>query len=175
MVAGPNEEISALVDGELDGARLKLELNRVRLDSDARAAWDTYHLIGDVLRGQEGPDLCAKVASRLAAETTVLAPGGGRWDTRTLGGWAMSAAAAVAAGALVIWTALPNLGSDAQSTQVAANVKGPDSSQMPSAATPVASEVAGYLLAHQRFSSTSAMQGVAPYVRAVADESGARR
>lgn len=49
------------------------------------------------------------------------------------------------------------------------------SPQMPSAAPPAATQVADYLLAHQRYSSTSAMQGMAPYVRTVADEGEARR
>jgi hypothetical protein len=36
-------------------------------------------------------------------------------------------------------------------------------------------EVENYLLAHQPYSHTSAMQGIAPYARTVADERGAVR
>jgi hypothetical protein len=38
------------------------------------------------------------------------------------------------------------------------------------ATVPAAQGVSDYLLAHQRFSPAFAMQGVAPYVRTVADE-----
>ena len=76
----------------------------------------------------------------------------------------MSIAAGAAAVALVVWTVLPGMRNDFQFAQKAVVP------QMPSAAAPSATLVADYLLAHQRYSATSAMQGVAPYVRTVADE-----
>jgi sigma-E factor negative regulatory protein RseA len=39
---------------------------------------------------------------------------------------------------------------------------------------PVAKDVGDYLLAHQRFSPSSAMSGVAPYVRTVSESTPAR-
>lgn len=159
-----NEELSALVDGELQDGQLARHLARVRDNAEARAAWDTCHLIGDALRGHIAPEICSRVAMRLAAEPTVLVPGAKAYVAKTVGGWAMSIAAGAAAVALVVWTVLPNIRSDIQIAQK------PVAPQMPSAAAPPAAQVADYLLAHQRYSATNAMQGVAPYMRTVADE-----
>ncbi|MBI2318303.1 MAG: anti-sigma 24 factor, partial [Betaproteobacteria bacterium] len=103
----------------------------------------------------------------LIDEPTVLAPPprrSGRSVQRA--GWlAMSLAAGAAAIALVVWMALPQGGT--QQPPIAA--AGPASAPQPQPA-PVATEVEDYLLAHQRFSPSGAMQGVASYVRTVADE-----
>lgn len=168
MVTRMNEELSALVDGELDDRALAAQLAILRHDEDARAAWDTCQLIGDSLRGHTGPDISARVAARLALEPTQLAPRAMTGRAHALGTWAMSLAAGAAAVALVVWTVLPGMRSDLQVAQKAAVPQAP-------AAAPVNAQVADYLLAHQRYSSTNAMQGVAPYVRTVADEGEARR
>jgi sigma-E factor negative regulatory protein RseA len=44
------EMISALADGQLRGEALDRVIRTVATDPQARAAWHTYHLIGDVLR-----------------------------------------------------------------------------------------------------------------------------
>ena len=65
-----HENISALADGELPDSELELTLAALN-DPEARRAWQTYHLIGDVLRCAEarpGVDFAARVAARLAAE-----------------------------------------------------------------------------------------------------------
>ena len=168
MVAGLNEKLSALVDGELPNEELSVHLAVLKGDVDARAAWDACHLIGDVLRGHVTPDICAHVVRRLEAEPTVLAPRTRSWARSPVAAWAMSLAAGAAAVALVIWTVLPNMRGEIQVAQT------PALSPMPSAEAPPAMEISDYLLAHQRYSATSAMQGVAPYVRTVAYEGGAR-
>jgi len=75
------EELSALVDGELASAEVGRACNQWRDDSAARAAWHTYHLIGDVLRSGDlsstpGHDreFLASLRQRLAQEPVVLAP-----------------------------------------------------------------------------------------------------
>lgn len=45
-----HEMISALADGQLRGESLERVIQTVATDSQARTAWHTYHLIGDVLR-----------------------------------------------------------------------------------------------------------------------------
>ena len=45
-----HEMISALADGQLRGEPLERVIQTVATDSQARTAWHTYHLIGDVLR-----------------------------------------------------------------------------------------------------------------------------
>jgi sigma-E factor negative regulatory protein RseA len=167
-----NERISMLMDGEADESQLARNLVLLRSDTGVRRTWDTYHLIGDALRGHLAPALAARVSERLAAEPTVLAPRprapGARIARR-----ALSAAAVVAAVALVAWVALPGL--QPEPPQVAAPAPGVAPQAPPVAAVaPAAVGVENYLFAHQSFSPAGAMQGVAPYVRTVADERGSR-
>jgi len=70
------EQLSALMDGELDldaNPHLYKALSR---NDEAEKCWSTYHLIGDVMRGelQVQNGLHAKVMRQLEAEPTVLAP-----------------------------------------------------------------------------------------------------
>ena len=50
-----HEMISALADGQLRGVALACVIQTVATDSQARTAWHTYHLIGDVLRTGDLP------------------------------------------------------------------------------------------------------------------------
>ncbi len=179
------ERISALMDDQGSESELDQDMVRLRTDSLLRRTWDTYHLIGDALRGDVAPGLCARVSERLAAEPTVLAPQRRKVDARAaqIG---LSAAAGVAGIALVAWLALPQWQSEPRQVAavpppaaVAAVVAAPASpaaspvkaaSPAASPVTPAAVGVENYLLAHQRFSHANAMQGVAPYARTVADE-----
>ncbi|MDQ6680428.1 MAG: sigma-E factor negative regulatory protein, partial [Pseudomonadota bacterium] len=79
--AGLLERLSALADGELDGAAAAATCAAWRLEAAACASWHTYHLIGDVLRSH---DLAAHPArdaaflgalrGRLAKEPVIIAP-----------------------------------------------------------------------------------------------------
>ena len=163
-----NERISALMDGEVDERELAQDLVHLSSNGGLRRTWDTYHLIGDTLRGHAAPALAAKMSQRLASEPTVLAPQR-RAPRGKIAQLAFSAAAAAAGVVLVAWLALPGLKPEPQ--QVAASA--PPAAPV-AAVTPVAVGVENYLLAHQSFSPAGAMQGVAPYVRTVADERGGR-
>lgn len=165
-------EISALMDDELDPDAASRCLQRLKQDPDLVQGWRDYHLIGDALRGELRPSFDARFAQRLAAEPTVLAPravraaNGSRWTA------VLSAAAGVAAVAVAAWVALPPGGSD-NPAAVALKTASPEASSMVAQAgqkVPVAVGVEDYLLAHQRFSPASNMQGVAPYVRTVSAE-----
>lgn len=61
------EAISALADGELHDSAFVEAIERVTSDNHALACWDTYHLIGDVLRSADGATGCdsAQFLSRL--------------------------------------------------------------------------------------------------------------
>ena len=180
------EQISALMDGELDEARAK-DLCAQMKASEHWQCWSAYHLIGDALRNeciaQHG--FSERFAERLAAEPTILAPGyraGGNEVARgfrsALSGrrvqYALAATAMVAAVGVVGWFGLQEF------------TLGPGLNQLASSASPrmgstvAASSVQGsrkagglgispYLLVHQEYSPTTAMQGVRPYVRTVAD------
>jgi len=163
------ETLSAWMDSELSGEQARPLLPQLKHDAELRRNWDCYHLIGDALRGVQGADLCAGVCARLEAEPTVLAPQR-RSKPEKLRWTALSLAAGMAAVAFVAWMGLP--GTQPESLQLAA-VPVPEVRQ---AAVPAGEGAKDYLLAHQRYSPSSAMQGVAPYVRTVADvRSSARR
>jgi sigma-E factor negative regulatory protein RseA len=168
------EKLSALIDGELQGDGLHAHLGRLRTDPELQRAWDTYHLIGDALRGQISPAIADRVVARLREEPTVLATRPQRPSGR-LGWYAMSAAASVAAVAFVVWTASPGWRAEPQLAggPAAATVATPAPVTLVSSVPPA--EVENYLFAHQPYSHASAMQGIAPYGRSVADERGAAR
>ena len=101
------EEISLLVDGELDVERIESVCTRLR-DADSMTTWVCYHVIGDALRGSSAimPGFAARFATRLAAEPTVLSPPR-RGPAPAALAWA--AAATVAAVSLVGWVAMTTL------------------------------------------------------------------
>ena len=166
------ERLSAVMDGELEGPECEGCLDRLKDDPELRDAWRTYHLIGDSIRGQGGAGLPAGFADRLAAEPTVLAPRRATRQPARAPLYALSAAAGVAAVALVGWMALPLLQPPTQLADGKAPVATVAEAQP--AAVPAAQGVNDYLLAHQRFSPSSAIGGMAPYIRTVSEANGAR-
>ncbi len=76
-----NEDLSALMDGEVGESELARACSQWRDDADARASWHAYHLIGDVLRSDDLAASPARDAAFLAAlqvrlsnEPIVIAP-----------------------------------------------------------------------------------------------------
>ncbi len=69
-----DELISALADGQLRGEAFARAVELVSTDAQARANWQAYHLVGDVLRSAEtasvlgSPDFVARLRTRLQAE-----------------------------------------------------------------------------------------------------------
>jgi len=163
------EKLSAWMDGELEGSQARRLAPQLKRDARLRCDWDCYHLIGDALRGVYGPHQCAKICARLEAEPTVLAPQRRR-TPHDLVKITLSAAASIAAVAFVGWMALPGMQQDAP--QIAAV---PAAAEVKQVAVPAGEGAKDYLLAHQRYSPSNAMQGVAPYVRTVAEERSAVR
>ncbi len=145
------ERISALMDGELGGEDLVTELKRIKGDEDLMRSWETYHLIGDVLREEPvlGTPFGDRFRAALESEPTVLAPRP-VISSRKVRLYALSAAASVAGVAAVAWFAFMNT---------------PDSlvDGVGPMARPDAS-VHEYLLAHHAYSPATAIHGVAPYV-----------
>ena len=160
------EKISAFMDGEIDGLEAGGQVARLKEDPHLRASWDTYHLIGDTLRGEKlslSRDFTAKVSARLAEEPTVLAPRNRAPLRATVRRFALPMAASVGGMALVAWLAVFNNPFAPPKETLA--VKSPPAMEMK---TQVANgEVNDYLLAHQQFSSSTTLQGVASYVRTV--------
>lgn len=154
------EEVSLLMDGELDDVGADRVCAMLR-DARCEQAWVCYHVIGDALRGPCAamPGFAHRFAERLSAEPTVLAPQRRRSAPAAI---ALAAAATVAAVSVVGWVALstmPAPESAIQAARQAATLRAAD------ARRPVDND---YLLAHQEYSPATAIQGVRPYLRAVA-------
>jgi len=161
-------KISAFMDGELAQHEAGAALESLRDEGAARDAWRSYHLIGDLMRDPNtlsrgfGAGFSSRVAERVAQEPTVLAPSRRRTEAARKPVWALSAAASLAAVALVGWVAFgpreePQLAVSPPQVLVA--------QEAPQVAPPAAAN--DYLLAHQGYSPRNSLQGAAPYVRTV--------
>lgn len=172
------EQISALMDGEAGEQEAHQALLRLGDTAEVREAWDTYHLIGEVMRGElaQRINVRGRVAEALAQEPTVLAPAKLR-KTRTPMTFALSAAASVSAVAVVGWMAFST-----------GNVVNPPAeiAKAPQAVVPVTAEpriesapsdgqMNEYLLAHQGVSPSTSLHGVAPYIRTISVASATDR
>ena len=68
------EMVCALADGQLRGRDFAKAVESIHSDANSRAAWQSYHIVGDVLRSPElaehagDVNFLARFASRLAAD-----------------------------------------------------------------------------------------------------------
>ena len=169
--------ISALMDGELDDAEAQRQIGRLKVDEQSRERWDEFHLIGDALRREPllSSGFAESFSKRLADEPTVLAPRRITRKARRVTTYALSAAASVSAAALVAWVALspttspPQLAAGTAPTNVSGSIE-PVVHQLPS--VPSDGRMNEYLLAHEGFSPSTALQGLAPYIRTVSRRQG---
>lgn len=135
--------VSAWMDG--DG-----EIRPEDLDSPyGRQVWDTYHLIGDVLRSDDlavkPSDLFyARVSKAIDAEPAIVAPRRRAFPVARLG---LSGVAVAAAVASVIWVALPYLSGQA-----------PEAPQVLAAADE--GQVDDYIEAHRQFAGANPIRQV---------------
>lgn len=72
-----NEQISAMLDGELDEAELKRLLGA--MGAEEAQTWQGYCAVGDLIRSSEmiafhSPDLVGRISASLENEPTVVAP-----------------------------------------------------------------------------------------------------
>ena len=153
-----NEQISRLMDGELDEASADAAFWELR-NPDGVATWVCYHVIGDALRrsGAPIPGFAERFSARLAAEPTVLAPKA-RQVHRLPTIWAAAAtvAAVLVVGSVAVSTLQPQPTAVAKARETIASRATANKPQ------PVSTD---YLLAHQEYSPTTQIQGV---LRAVA-------
>jgi sigma-E factor negative regulatory protein RseA len=171
-----NEEVSALMDGQLGDEHAAGCTKRIRENPQMRAAWNTYHLIGDTLRGQDALALPREFDGRLQAEPTVLAPRRrvlGHASPRTR--FALSAAAGIAAIGFVGWMSYPFLNT-APSTLVQNPIinQANADTQATVGVMPVAENFDDYQMAHRPYSPGFGMNRVAPYARNVSAADGQR-
>jgi sigma-E factor negative regulatory protein RseA len=159
------DRISQLMDGELDQRAAAEQIAACGRGGEALETWRTYHLISDAMRDTRvlSAGFSARVAARLEAEPTVLAPQRQRAESRTW--FVASAAASFAAVGLVGWLAFAPQPGDAPAPM--AQAPAAQSQEAPLAMVPPPSAANDYLLAHQGFSPRVSFQGMAPYVRSV--------
>lgn len=168
------EDISQLMDGELDPDQVAGACSRLR-EPKAAEAWNCYHVIGEALRGSAGhplsTDFSRRLSERLAAEPTVLAP---RRRAASSARMAWAVAASVAAVALVGWMALPMF--ETRIPVAALNPVATPAGDVQAGGMPVRRANLGeYLLVHQEYSPATMLQGVQPYIRAVSTDDTANR
>lgn len=154
------DQISALMDDELDMDSLDHLFEAMGKEDDCYQCWSTYHLIGDVMRGNHefSTGFHERLMQRIESEPTVLAP---KRKLAVKPMHLMSVAASVAAVLFVGWMVLQQQvqtpSQDLPTASVAQNDVSPESMN-------------AYLLAHQELSPESGMQ---TYVRPVTySESG---
>jgi sigma-E factor negative regulatory protein RseA len=176
-----DSQLSAMFDNELPGAECELLARRLSRDTDLKARWGRYAVIGAVIRAERGVTLDGVVAGRVSAALSsepALSADAGRTSARGLQyrWWQPLAGAGLAAGvavASILWLrtqALPG-GSHAMApAMVAASaLQNPSTSaadsfvvppmpqQQPMQQQPMmvvpATELADYVVAHSAYSS----------------------
>ena len=151
------EEISLLMDGELESVRADAVVTSL-CRAEGLATWVCYHVIGDAVRGgRVAPD------SIPGDSSSVSRPSRRCWRRRA--GHprrmpiALALAATVAAVSVVGWVALTTMPTPVAaiaSARQAVGVRAAD-------ARPAVDNE--YLLVHQEYSPTNAIQGMGPYLR----------
>ena len=70
------EQISALMDNDLALEDVEYLMTALKANGEAAKSWATYHLIGDVMRGNKvlRHDMTASIMQEIAKQPTVLAP-----------------------------------------------------------------------------------------------------
>lgn len=100
------EQISAWMDGEVSMENAQHLLASVKAGGQSAECWNTYHLIGDTMRGnpQHKPDLTQRIMQQIDLEPTVLAPHTKKSPVKNQTYW--SVAASMAAVMFVGWMVL---------------------------------------------------------------------
>jgi sigma-E factor negative regulatory protein RseA len=180
------ERLSAFVDGELFGEEhVNLDKFLADFDGDDRAAWSSYHLIGDALRSDDlavsparSSAFLSDFAVRLESEPHVLAPASGSVTRRLLGlrRRVVPAFAVAAAAATLTWIVVPQLQGvpGGPGAQIASLQSHGDAVQRVAMASVPAQDsniirdasLDQYLEAHQQFAQQPVMAGSMPVIRA---------
>ena len=179
------ERISALMDGESDHNEVAQVVRHMKDRSELREAWSTYHLIGEAMRGERLADtrIMQAVSSELATEPTVLAPRRNLGETfKRFALPSMAAAAAVAAVTLVSLETyqpprsatvpiaeafMPPFTAMAEGTPFGTLVQPASLASQPPQIQLPGRRIDAYLEAHQEFSPSRTIQGLASYARTV--------
>jgi len=156
------EQLSALADGQLQGAELADALAYVGQDEEAMATWQLYHLVGDVLRSPElaqsvDTGFMSRLRTELAKEpvpvrvqesvpqpiqVAVVAPVATAAANASVFRWKMAAGfASMAAVAAIGWSSLSSLQGGAGQPPAGAQLAQQQSAERPAQAGSVAAPV----------------------------------
>jgi sigma-E factor negative regulatory protein RseA len=170
--------VSELMDGELVRDEAQATLLALREEGEAREAWRAYHLISDALHDTRmlSPGFAERLAERVAAEPTVLAPLRSPQTAPPRAQWVvLTAAASVAAVTLVGSLAFVTWQDQGSRVPMAQAPRATPATVAEPVRVPPPAAADDYLLAHQRYSPRNSLQGMAPYVRTVSGETRARK
>lgn len=178
-------EVSAFMDGAADDSAAQSAISALKNEASLRQTWDTYHLIGDVLRQSPltSPQFASRLMAQLASEPTVVVPVPRRVSPASR--LMVPLAASLMGVGAVAWVA-QSLDSAQPARPAVASLADRAPVQTVPAAVPVqvsdqpvqvievlphsAPYVREYLLVHQGYSPRTNMQGVAPYLRSVSEQ-----
>lgn len=175
------ELISALADGQLRGEAFARGVEAAASDPEAREAWHTYHLIGDVLRsgeftgGTQSAAFLSRLQSRLQQEQGLAAavqqqaqavrPQREAANDASFRWKLVAGIASVAAVAAIGWTAVGGMTGKPEQAQLAAGGAGTvisGSERGPMIRDPRLDE---FLAAHRQLGGASALQMPAGFLR----------
>jgi sigma-E factor negative regulatory protein RseA len=165
------DRISAFMDGETSPIEAHQAILRLKRNDPCCETWKTFHLIGDVMRGDLvlRDDFTVRIRSLLQQEPTALVP---RFIWRKTTRLALSAAASLAAVAVILTLVLTDNPLKPQSQLVVAPkpeiIRDTQTAALPQP-VPAANQrrVNEYLMAHQGFSPSTTLQGLVLYARTV--------
>jgi sigma-E factor negative regulatory protein RseA len=179
------EQLSALVDDELDEVERPLLLGRLERDSRLRQVLGRYQLISEVMRGS-GQVAALGVAERVKraleqedALPETVADGkkaaGLNW-LKPIAGLAVAASVAVAALLVVTSVQEPTVDTVPPVASVENGVTPPQTSEeiWERIEPRIDKRMAGYLVNHNEYAASRSVQGVMPYVRIVGYENNRR-
>ena len=172
-----NEQLSALMDGELDRGQAAKVITQLGGNEGQRDCWETYHLMADVMRADtiDAQAVCGKRRERanaifaaLADEPTVFAPNAVRPKSNVIGLFGSSAVHGLSRGPRLAMAVAASIATVSAVGIVA--MKAPQGStvqggptliaqQLPTSVIPVspaAVNVNDYLVLHRQFSNGNA-------------------
>lgn len=177
------EQVSALVDGEIAGSEIDGAIGTLLSDPTLRERWSRYHLVSDALRNNLPDNPYRSVADRvrqaLEDEPAILVPRRRRVHmpvfVRQAAGLAIAASVTAAAILGVQYMHNEDEGNSAGAEMAEASGTQTYSRLGGSAPVREVNEVYRpsldpYLVNHNEYSISSGMQGMLPYVRIVSDE-----
>lgn len=171
MANSVDEQISALMDGELSEREFPGVLEHLRKNPELAGRWQRYHLIRDALHGtlpeHVDVDLSARIRDALRDEPVVLAPPRKKWDFRP---WlrqaaGMAIAASVAAIAILTFQVMND-----ESPTMAAGEQATVEEMVAHQPMQTAPRLDAYLVNHNEHSVSTGMHGMLPYVRIVSQD-----